>query len=587
MSVSEKDHSDMDTDHVRSAMAMAAAVVLLIAMLLALPDKWAPLKSIPQRTGVDDAETNTGFPEHPPFVLRSSRVLLPGRGAHPVPADVVVGRDGSIAAVQTWSPDPAAAGLDKEASQRRPPVYQAVLPVVDVSPLLVMPGLVDPHVHINAPGRTDWEGFESATRAAAAGGTTTILDMPLNNVPSTISLAALALKARALADAAPNIDVGFIGGVVPGNKAALPELYRAGVIAFKSFMVNSQSPDFPHVSLQNLSEAMHILAHLDSQASSNTSPFPPYILHAELPPDAYDPSVPYPGDPTSYADYLASRPDAWEVDAVKNILDLVEKSGCRVHIAHISSSQAARLVAKRRNADATLAGKVSSETCPQYLLWAAENIPDARTEYKCAPPIRSSENRRALWHSIIEADSIQMVASDHSPADPTLKRTAEGNLREAWGGISGLQYRLQATWTAMRSLDANVSYALLSELLSAGPARIFGLDQKKGSIAQGMDADFVIWNPDANLIIQRGDCQHKHTFSPFIGANLTGVVHWSLLRGHVVYSMPTCNSNPRCAREHSGLGKVVVNIPDGSEAGVHITDPHEYAQKLTMPHLPR
>lgn len=371
--------------------------------------------------------------------------------------------------------------------------------------------------------------------------------MPLNNVPSTINMPALAAKAAAVADAGPLVDVGFIGGVVPTNLPQLRDLLHAGVVAFKSFMIDSQSKDFSHVSASNLSDAMHALANLKEEYQSHVKgqagfsnlasrSFPPYILHAELPPASYLPQVPYPGEPQSYASYLQSRPDSWEIDAVSEALRLSDATKCRIHIAHISSSAAADLVAEHRLSKKDSRDLVSSETCPQYLVWAAEDIPDGRTEFKCAPPIRSRANRRQLWSHVRESRGVDMIASDHSPAPPSLKRFLDGDFKKAWGGIAGLQYRLQGAWTAMQELDSRPSLALLSHLLSAAPARAFGLDQRKGAISPGLDADFVIWNPETSTVAREGDCEHRFPFSPFVGMNMSGQVYWTLLRGKALYS---------------------------------------------------
>lgn len=371
--------------------------------------------------------------------------------------------------------------------------------------------------------------------------------MPLNNVPSTISLTALAAKAKAIESAQPIVDVGLIAGVIPSNLHLLRGLLDAGVVAFKSFMIDSQSPDFPHVTVTNLSNAMHTLAHLKreyaSRAQNNVNgvqqrsrPFPPYILHAELPPESYEAGVPYDGDFRSYASYLQSRPDSWEINAIREALRLSNTTHCRVHIAHISSAAAANLVEEYHAFQKPAEDLVTSETCAQYLLWSSEDIPDGRTEFKCAPPIRSNANRLKLWSHVLKSSGVQMVASDHSPAPPQLKKFFEGDFKTAWGGISGLQYRLQATWTAMRELNNSASFASLTDLLSSAPARHFGLAEQKGAISPGLDADFVIWDPEASAIVREADCEHRFRFSPFAGMNLSGQVYWSLLRGKVLYS---------------------------------------------------
>jgi allantoinase len=503
----------------------------------------------------------------PPFILRSSRVLLPDGNI--VPADVFVNAAGFIAAVGTAGKQP-----DSPSS----------VPVVDVTPLLVQPGLVDPHVHINSPGKTHWEGFSSASRAAASGGTTTILDMPLNSVPATVSLPTLLEKLRALAESSVVCDVGFIGGAIPGNAEDLPELYSAGVLAFKSFMVDSQSADFPRVSLDDLLVAMRLLGELKRQtlavaAGSDDSAgalfFPPYILHAELPPEGHEVSAPYPGSSQSFQDYLASRPESWEVDAVNIVLEYIEQTGCQVHIAHMSSADAVDRVA----AFAKASSLVSAETCPHYLIWSSDSIPDAHPGYKCSPPIRSDANKARLWAHL--GDTLSIVGSDHSPTEPALKRRASGDVRGAWGGISGLQYRLQATWTAMLRLDASASsldtlLARAAHVLSTAPARQFGLGGIKGRIAPGAHADLLVWDPDATSVIAEEDCLHRHQWSPYVGMNLTGVVHWTLVRGRVAFA----GKQDASADVVSAVGCVLRRDPAGGPGGVLVQTPAEVVDAL-------
>jgi allantoinase len=492
----------------------------------------------------------------PPFVLCSSRVALPG--GRVAAADVVVDAAGVIGAV-------VEGGRGEGATSR--------VPVVDVTPLLVMPGLVDPHVHVNEPGRTAWEGFDSATRAAAAGGTTAILDMPLNGVPATVTMAALAAKAAALAEARLAVDVGLIAGIIPGNIEALASMAAAGVLAFKSFMVDSQSADFPPVGLDDLAAAMAALAAL--APDDPDAFFPPYILHAELPPDGHDAAAPYPGDPASYPHYLASRPDAWETDAVAAALRVAAATRCRIHFAHVSSADAADAIAAHAAAAGPAAARgVTAETCSQYLAWAAEDIPDAAPQYKCAPPIRSAANRARLWRHV--GRTLSIVASDHSPADPALKRVAAGDVRGAWGGISGLQYRLQATWTAALALDAGETpvdalVARVADALAGAPARTFGLRAVKGAIAPGGDADFVVWDPAASAVVREDGCLHRHKLSPFVGMNLTGVVHWTLLRGRVVFAADPADADTR--PEAGAGGRVLAHAAAAAGGGDDGRDP--------------
>src|SRR5690349_2426637 len=351
--------------------------------------------------------------------------------------------------------------------------------VIDAGDLIVMPGLVDTHVHVNEPGRTDWEGFETATRAAAAGGVTTLLDMPLNSIPATTSISALHAKASAAAGRTW-VDVGFIGGVVPGNAPALGALAEAGVRAFKCFLVPSGVPEFQHVTEPDLREAMRVLATLDR----------PLMVHAELPEVIEAATIEATaGDPVKYATYLASRPASAEHEAVALVVELAEDAGVRVHIVHVSSVQTARMVTSARGRGV----RISAETCPYYLWFDADRIPDGATEYKCAPPIRRRDDRDGLW-SALSSGELQMVVSDHSPCPPILKRRDVGDFFVAWGGVASLQLGSAVVWTGMR--DRGLSIARLVEWMSAAPAALAGLETRKGAIAPGYDADLVIFDPD-------------------------------------------------------------------------------------------
>ncbi|KAA8493953.1 Allantoinase [Porphyridium purpureum] len=463
------------------------------------------------------------------YAIRTRRLVLGGEQRNveepqaKTPGLVVVGLDGTIE--YAGSED----GLDEYGISAG-----SLAAVVDVGDLVVMPGLVDPHVHINEasdPDRTSWEGFASATKAAAAGGTTTILDMPLNCIPSTVSMSALRAKVEAMALSKLFVDVGLIGGVIPSNEDELVDLVeRGGVLAFKSFMIDSQSADFPHVNLETLSRSMQVIG-----ARFGTSI--PYMLHAELAPEEAE------GDKnstqarralvseSSYSEFMRSRPDAWEVDAVMAALDRAHRTGCHVHICHLSSVHAARLVRFARG----LGANVTAETCTQYLLYSAEQIPDGRPEFKCAPPIRQEQNRRELWKLLIEGDAIQLIASDHSPTLPKYKNLDSGNVRDAWGGISGLQHRLLGVWTAATELGNVLSLEALSALLSEQPAAIFGLDGMKGRLAHGYDADLVIWDPEGKTLVTESNFYARHKVSPMLNSVLRGRVLATLVHGELSY----------------------------------------------------
>jgi allantoinase len=390
--------------------------------------------------------------------------------------------------------------------------------VVDAGDLVVMPGLVDTHVHVNEPGRTDWEGFETATRAAAAGGVTTLLDMPLNAIPATTTVAALHEKMRA-AEGKVWVDVGFIGGVVPGNTAALGDLARAGVLAFKCFLVPSGVPEFAHVTEPDLREAAPILAELGV----------PLMVHAELPEVIEAATIEATaGDPTSYATYLASRPAAAEHEAVALVIEIAEVTGVHAHIVHVSSARTAAMVRGARENGIRL----TAETCPHYLWFDAAEIPDGATEYKCAPPIRGGDDRTGLWQALADGD-LSMIVSDHSPCPPILKRRDVGDFFVAWGGIASLQLGGAVVWTAMR--DLGLPLESLVEWMSAAPARLVGLDRRKGRIDAGFDADLVFFDPDGELTVRADTLLHRHPVTPYLGARLRGTVERTYVRGALAY----------------------------------------------------
>jgi len=385
--------------------------------------------------------------------------------------------------------------------------------VVDYDNLVIMPGLVDTHVHVNEPGRTEWEGFASATRAAAAGGVTTILDMPLNSLPPTTSVAALAVKRAALGDQGI-VNVEFIGGVVPGNADQLVALRDAGVRAFKCFLSPSGVDEFAAVSESDLRVAFPVLARIGL----------PLMVHAE------DPALLLPapsGGSRRYATYLASRPPAAERHAIALLIRLIEWCPTPVHIVHLSSARSLEeiRVARARGLPLTV------ETCPHYLTFAAEDIPDGATEYKCAPPIRERAERDALWDALLRGE-IDLVASDHSPCPPAMKESS-GDLFAAWGGIASLQLSLAATWTGARTRD--VGPEVIAKWMSSNTARLAGLDARKGRIAPGYDADFVVWDPDASYRVDPARLEHRHGVTPYAGRELFGRIRASYVSGQLVF----------------------------------------------------
>ncbi len=386
--------------------------------------------------------------------------------------------------------------------------------LIDAGDDIIMPGLVDTHVHVNEPGRTEWEGFASATSAAAAGGVTTLFDMPLNSIPATTSLATLDAKRHAARDRI-HVDVGFIGGVVPGNAGALPALAAAGVRLFKCFLVPSGVDEFACVGERDLRLALPILAQLGATL----------LVHAELP----EHIAPMPhGDPRHYATYLASRPSVAETEAVAMIVRLAEQFGAPVHIVHVSSHHTLPLIRAARARGVA----ITCETCPHYLTFAAEEIADGRTECKCAPPIRDADTREALWGAVIDGD-IDLIASDHSPCPPELKSPDRGDFFQAWGGIASLQLGLPAVWHEGRPRGLDV--ARLSERMSAAPARLARLEHRKGRLAPGFDADLVIWSPDAPVDVDSLVLYHRHQLTPYRGRTLTGAVRATYVRGVAVY----------------------------------------------------
>jgi len=392
-----------------------------------------------------------------------------------------------------------------------------------------MPGLVDTHVHVNEPGRSDWEGFATATRAAAAGGVTTIVDMPLNSIPATTTLAGLREKLEA-ASGKCLVDVAFWGGLVPGNTGELAKLWDAGVVGFKCFLVHSGVDEFPNVTEKDLREAMPELARLGA----------PLIVHAELP-GPIEAACGQTSDgkiERTYDAFLRARPRAAENEAVELMIRLSRETGCRIHIVHHSSADALPMLREAKASGVA----ITAETCPHYLHFAAEEIRDGATEFKCCPPIRERKNRERLWDALRDG-TIDMVVSDHSPCPPEMKLREQGDFTKAWGGISSLQLRLPVMWTEAKPRGFAINQ--LTEWLCAAPARQVGLHQRKGSIAVGCDADIVIWNPDREFQVSPSLIHHRHKVTPYAGEILHGVVEKTFLRGQMVYDGAEFVSNPR------------------------------------------
>jgi allantoinase len=397
--------------------------------------------------------------------------------------------------------------------------------MVDVGDLVVMPGVVDVHVHINEPGRTEWEGFATAGRAAVAGGVTMVVVMPLNCSPVATSVGALHEEVRA-ADGSCACDFGFWGGLVPGNVAELGRLWDAGVLGFKCFTVHSGIDEFPNVTSSDLEEAMPLIAALRDGNRSGV-----LLVHAEDPTQIAEARGPsgLDGEPRSYRRYLASRPPESETRAVEMLVELCRKTGCRTHIVHVSSKESLSLIA---NAKSQLSG-FSAETCPHYLTFSAEEIADGATEFKCAPPIRERADRDALWRGLQEG-VLDLVASDHSPAPPELKSLQEGNFAKAWGGIAGLQVQLPAVWAGARERDC--SLVDVAKWMCEMPAKLAGIEDQKGEIAPGMDADFIVLDADTLWTVGGNELEHRHKATPYDGRSVRGVVLATFVRGKQVFS---------------------------------------------------
>lgn len=399
-------------------------------------------------------------------------------------------------------------------------------PVEDVGDLVVMPGLIDTHVHINEPGRTEWEGFETATRAAAAGGITTLVDMPLNSSPVTTTVSALRKKLSA-AERKLYIDCGFYGGLVPGNTHEIPGLIAGGVLGLKAFLIHSGIDEFVNASEPDLRAGMPILAkhHI------------PLLVHCELQTKLAEPQT---SNPRSYSAYLASRPRLWEHDAIALMVRLCREFQCRTHIVHLSSADAVPTLRAARRDGLPL----TVETCPHYLFFTAEDIPDGDTRFKCAPPIRERENKERLWEGIKEG-VVDCIVSDHSPSPPHMKLIEEGDFQKAWGGIASLQLGLSIVWTEARKRGFSIEH--LAHWMCKSPAELVGLDNKKGIIAPGFDADLVLWEPEKDFTVEPDSLFHRHTLTPYEGRKLQGTIVKTYLRGERVFDDKRFPSEPRGA----------------------------------------
>ncbi|MCP4460984.1 MAG: allantoinase AllB [Cytophagales bacterium] len=389
-------------------------------------------------------------------------------------------------------------------------------PVEDVEDSVIMPGLIDSHVHINEPGRADWEGFDTATRAAAAGGITTLIEMPLNASPVTTTKKAFEKKLAATKNKL-HVNCGFWGGIVPENINDLDELIKRGVFGIKAFLTHSGIDEFPNVCEADLRRGLPILKKYNV----------PLLVHAEL-----DDEIPTQNIldefPTNYQAYLASRPKRWEDEAINVMIDLCREFETAIHIVHLSSSNSITSLEQ-----AKIEGlQISVETCPHYLVFNAEDIPDSQTQFKCAPPIRERANNEKLWGALKDG-LFSFIVSDHSPAIPEIKEMKSGNLKKAWGGIAGLQFSFSAFWTQAKK--RGVSIAGVSNLMGYNVARFLHLENRKGRIEAGYDADLTIWNPEEIFEVTEDIIEFKHKITAYKGLQLHGLVEKTFVGGYKVF----------------------------------------------------
>ena len=400
--------------------------------------------------------------------------------------------------------------------------------VFDYQEQVIMPGLVDSHVHINEPGRTEWEGFNTATQAAAAGGITALVDMPLNCIPVTTTKAAFREKIDAVDDKLW-VDCGFWGGVIPQNIDDLDELLNAGVLGVKSFLIDSGIEEFPRVEAKDIRAAMPILAKHDV----------PYLIHAELDCGHFDDVE----ITKEYNSFLKSRPKSWENNAISLMVNMARESkekgdDCKVHIVHLSSDEALDTIAQAKNEGL----RFTAETCPHYLTIASENIPDGKTLFKCCPPIRENKNREHLWQAVTDG-RLDFIVSDHSPCTPELKHIDTGDIEKAWGGISALQFGISLIWTEAK--ERGFSLVDIARLMSTETAKFAGLDTIKGAIKVGNHADFLVFDPNVEFTITNEMIKHRHNITPYAGRKVFGQVQHTYVRGHHVYQQDEFIHSPK------------------------------------------
>ena len=424
------------------------------------------------------------------IAIKSTRIITPGGERN----GVVIIKDGIIIDV--------AASLDV-ADER----------TIDVQDKVVMPGVIDPHVHINEPGRTAWEGFDTATKASLAGGITTLVDMPLNSSPVTTTAKAFDEKLSAAKNKL-HTNCGFWGGVIPANENEIEPLIQKGVLGFKAFLTHSGIDEFPNATEADLRKVMPIIAKYNL----------PLLVHCELTDDRRRAK----GDYRSYQNYLTSRPRKWEDDAIALMIRLCEEYNCRTHIVHLSSSNSIEQIVKAKQKGLPL----TVETGQHYLYFNAEEIKDGQTQFKCAPPIREKENNEKLWQALKDG-IIDFVATDHSPATPDLKELQSGDFMKAWGGIASLQFALPVLWTAARKRDFTPGD--ITKWLSQNPAKLTGKQNTKGKIEKGYDADIIVWDEKRSFAVTENIILHKHKITPYLNEELSGVVEQTYLSGEKVF----------------------------------------------------
>lgn len=431
---------------------------------------------------------------HEPFLLFSNNVLINNALA---PATLQI-EEGKITAIHKG----------KQSSNS--------IPLHDHGDKAILPGLIDAHVHINEPGRTDWEGFETATKAAAAGGITTLVDMPLNSSPVTTTVEALNIKKQATINKL-HVHCGFWGGIVPENRQHIEVLLDNGVLGLKAFLTHSGIDEFPNATEADLRHAMQLAKKKGK----------PVLVHCELD-TAHPAQSEWLKHPHSYQHYLKSRPKSWENEAIQLMIRLCEETGCATHIVHLSSAEALPMLADARARKLPL----TIETCPHYLCFSAEEIPDRGVAYKCAPPIREAANNEQLWEAL-RNELIDIVVTDHSPAPPELKQVASGDFTKAWGGIAGLQFSFPAMWTAAQKRGIPISEVV--SWMSNRVAHLIGLQATKGKIETGYDADLTIVDLNQSFTVQSNTILHRHKLTPYNGLTLKGKVHQTIIMGKTAF----------------------------------------------------